>query len=85
MHNIFMRKIPDRSGYTAIVTGTGGIGFEIALALAGAGADVILAGRNPEEGNNAVSRILAACPGASEQASEPASEQTSERASVRFE
>jgi NAD(P)-dependent dehydrogenase (short-subunit alcohol dehydrogenase family) len=40
--------IPRQSGKSAIVTGAGGLGYEIALALAGAGADVILAGRNEQ-------------------------------------
>ena len=50
---------------TAIVTGTGGIGYEIAHALAGAGAQVVLAGRSAEAGEAAASRILADLPGAS--------------------
>ena len=60
-----MKNITDQSGKTAIVTGTGGIGFEVALALSGAGADVILAGRNAEEGVKAVAKIREASPGAS--------------------
>lgn len=48
------KDIPDQSGKLAIVTGaTGGLGLETALALAGAGADVILAGRNPAKGRAA--------------------------------
>ena len=47
------------------MTGTGGIGYEVALALAGAGAAVILAGRNAEEGAKAAARIREARPGAS--------------------
>lgn len=42
-----------------IVTGTGGIGFETALALAQAGAEIIVAGRNPVSGAEAVKRIRA--------------------------
>lgn len=43
--------IPDQRGRLAIVTGaTGGLGLETALALAGKGAEVILAARNPEKG-----------------------------------
>jgi NAD(P)-dependent dehydrogenase (short-subunit alcohol dehydrogenase family) len=48
------KDIPDQSGKLAIVTGsTGGLGLETALALAGAGAEVILAGRNPAKGRAA--------------------------------
>lgn len=47
---------------TAIVTGTGGLGFEDALALARAGARVVVAGRNAAKGAEAVSRIQAAVP-----------------------
>jgi NAD(P)-dependent dehydrogenase (short-subunit alcohol dehydrogenase family) len=50
--------IPPQTGKTAIITGTGGIGYECALALAGAGATVILAGRNAAKGEEAVRRIL---------------------------
>jgi NAD(P)-dependent dehydrogenase (short-subunit alcohol dehydrogenase family) len=43
--------IPSQDGRIAIVTGPslGGLGYETALALAGKGAEVILAGRNPEK------------------------------------
>jgi NAD(P)-dependent dehydrogenase (short-subunit alcohol dehydrogenase family) len=48
------RDIPDQSGKLALVTGaTGGLGLETALVLAGAGAEVILAGRNPAKGRAA--------------------------------
>jgi NAD(P)-dependent dehydrogenase (short-subunit alcohol dehydrogenase family) len=48
------KDIPDLSGKLAIVTGaTGGLGLETSLALAGAGAEVILAGRNPAKGRAA--------------------------------
>lgn len=50
--------IPPQAGRTAVVTGTGGLGFEDALALARAGADIVLAGRNPSKGANAVDRIV---------------------------
>jgi NAD(P)-dependent dehydrogenase (short-subunit alcohol dehydrogenase family) len=46
------------------VTGTGGLGFETALALAGAGGDVIIAGRNPARGAKAVASIKKSVPGA---------------------
>jgi NAD(P)-dependent dehydrogenase (short-subunit alcohol dehydrogenase family) len=48
------RDISDQSGKLALVTGaTGGLGFETALGLAGAGAEVIVAGRNPAKGRAA--------------------------------
>lgn len=56
--------IPPQQSRTAIVTGTGGIGFEVALALARAGASVILAGRNPLKGQAAVQAIQNQVPGA---------------------
>ena len=49
--------IPDQSGRTAVVTGTGGLGYEDALALARAGAAVVIAGRNPTKGAEAVAAI----------------------------
>jgi NAD(P)-dependent dehydrogenase (short-subunit alcohol dehydrogenase family) len=56
--------IPPQRGRTAIVTGTGGLGFEEALALARSGADVVLAGRSPLKGADAVARIRQQAPGA---------------------
>ncbi|HWV21894.1 MAG TPA: SDR family oxidoreductase [Devosia sp.] len=55
--------IPPQGGRTAVVTGTGGLGYEDALALVRAGADVILAGRNAQKGTEAVARIREAVPG----------------------
>ena len=49
--------IADQDGRTAVVTGTGGLGFEVALALTRAGADVVIAGRDPRKGAEAVSRV----------------------------
>ena len=49
--------IPALEGRSAVVMGTGGLGFESALALSRAGADVIIAGRNPAKGTEAVARI----------------------------
>ena len=43
---------------------TGGLGYETALGLAHAGADVVLAGRNREKGRVAVERIMSALPAA---------------------
>ncbi|MDB6076724.1 MAG: family NAD(P)-dependent oxidoreductase [Akkermansiaceae bacterium] len=51
--------IPSQAGKLAIVTGTGGLGYETALALANAGAEVIIAGRSEEKGHEAVARIRA--------------------------
>lgn len=56
------RDIPAQNGRTAIVTGTGGLGFETARALAQAGSDVILAGRNLQKGAEAIANIRAAAP-----------------------
>lgn len=49
--------IPSQKGRTAVVTGTGGLGLEDALALTRAGATVILAGRNPDKGREALARV----------------------------
>lgn len=59
------KNIPDQHGRLAVVTGTGGLGYEDALALARAGSDVIIAGRNPAKGAEAVNRVCAENPGAS--------------------
>jgi NAD(P)-dependent dehydrogenase (short-subunit alcohol dehydrogenase family) len=57
-------NIPAQRGRSALITGTGGLGFEDALALARAGAEVILAGRSREKGQAAVASIRDAVPGA---------------------
>jgi NAD(P)-dependent dehydrogenase (short-subunit alcohol dehydrogenase family) len=57
--------IPLLYGRSAVVTGTGGLGFACALALARAGASVILAGRNAAKGRSAVEQIHQQVPGAS--------------------
>jgi len=50
--------IPDLTGKRAVVTGaTSGIGFETAAALAGAGAEVVLTGRDPTRGSRALAAI----------------------------
>jgi NAD(P)-dependent dehydrogenase (short-subunit alcohol dehydrogenase family) len=49
--------MPSQEGRSAIVTGTGGLGFETALVLARARGQVIIAGRNPQKGAEAVLRI----------------------------
>ncbi|WP_420144408.1 SDR family oxidoreductase [Sphingobium sp.] len=56
--------IPPQHGRCAVVTGTGGLGFETALALANAGAEVIVAGRNAAKGAEAIDKIRAAAPAA---------------------
>jgi NAD(P)-dependent dehydrogenase (short-subunit alcohol dehydrogenase family) len=56
--------IPSQLGRSAVVTGTGGLGYETALALARAEAEVILAGRNAEKGAASLARIKAAVPDA---------------------
>ena len=59
------KDIPLQAGRLALITGaTGGLGYETALALAAAGADVVLTGRNPVKGEVALDRIRAAHPAA---------------------
>jgi NAD(P)-dependent dehydrogenase (short-subunit alcohol dehydrogenase family) len=55
--------IPSQAGKFAIVTGPTGLGYETGLALARAGADVVLAGRNPKTGIDAAQRAAAASGG----------------------
>lgn len=55
---------PSQEGRRIVITGTGGLGYEAALALARAGAQVVLAGRNAEKGKAAVAAIAAAVPSA---------------------
>jgi len=57
--------IPSQRGKLAVITGaTGGLGLETAQALAGAGATVVLTGRNADKGAKALARIRAAHPAA---------------------
>jgi NAD(P)-dependent dehydrogenase (short-subunit alcohol dehydrogenase family) len=56
--------IPSQQHRIALVTGTGGLGLEDALELARAGADVVIAGRNPAKGQEAVQRVLTEVPSA---------------------
>lgn len=58
------KDIPPQHGRSAVVTGTGGLGYEDALALARAGGNVVIAGRNPQKGAEAVAAIRNAVPGA---------------------
>jgi NAD(P)-dependent dehydrogenase (short-subunit alcohol dehydrogenase family) len=57
--------IPPLNGKTAVITGaTGGLGYETALALAGAGAAVVLTGRNEAKGRHALQEIRSQLPNA---------------------
>jgi NAD(P)-dependent dehydrogenase (short-subunit alcohol dehydrogenase family) len=60
-----LADIPSQTGRRAVVTGTGGLGYETALALAAAGADVVLAGRSETKGRGSTVRILNLHPHAS--------------------
>ncbi len=61
-----INDIPDLTGKTAVVTGAnGGLGFETAKQLAGAGAQVVMAARNQEKAASAFEMIEAAYPEAS--------------------
>jgi NAD(P)-dependent dehydrogenase (short-subunit alcohol dehydrogenase family) len=51
-------EIPSQLGRLAVITGaTGGLGYETALALAKAGAEVVLAGRDDRKGASAIEKI----------------------------
>jgi NAD(P)-dependent dehydrogenase (short-subunit alcohol dehydrogenase family) len=51
-------EIPSQLGRTAVVTGaTGGLGYETALALAKAGSEVILTGRDDRKGRSVIEKI----------------------------
>lgn len=56
--------MPPQNGRSAVITGTGGLGLEDALALARVGCEVIIAGRNPQKGADAVARVRAEIPSA---------------------
>lgn len=56
--------IPFKKGRSAVITGTGGLGYQNALALARTGAEVIIAGRNADKGADAVAKIKAEVRGA---------------------
>lgn len=57
--------MPSQAGRIFLVTGgTSGMGYEDAKALAGAGARVLIAARNPERGEAAIARIREVHPGA---------------------
>ncbi|MBS1805656.1 MAG: SDR family NAD(P)-dependent oxidoreductase [Acidobacteria bacterium] len=58
-------NFPPETGKLAVITcSTNGIGFDIALALARAGADVVLTGRQPAEGHEALAKIRPMAPNA---------------------
>jgi NAD(P)-dependent dehydrogenase (short-subunit alcohol dehydrogenase family) len=51
-------EIPSQLGRTAVVTGaTGGLGYETALALAKAGSEIILTGRDDRKGRSVIEKI----------------------------
>jgi NAD(P)-dependent dehydrogenase (short-subunit alcohol dehydrogenase family) len=65
MNQWSLADIPPQHGRLAVITGaTGGLGYETALALAAAGAEVRVTGRNPEKGRIAIARIKRAVPSA---------------------
>ncbi len=58
MTNWTIANIPPQAGKLAMVTGaTGGLGYQTAMRLAQAGAEVVLTGRNEAKGREAVSKI----------------------------
>lgn len=67
MPRFTVADIPNQTGRTIIVTGAspGGLGYETALALAGKGAQVVLAGRSAGKLDTARGAILSAHPAAS--------------------
>jgi NAD(P)-dependent dehydrogenase (short-subunit alcohol dehydrogenase family) len=57
------KDIPSQAGKLAVITGaTGGLGYETALALAAAGAEVMLTGRNDAKGEVALAGIRQTVP-----------------------
>jgi NAD(P)-dependent dehydrogenase (short-subunit alcohol dehydrogenase family) len=51
-------RLPDQTGKVIVITGaTGGIGLETAVALAGAGASVVVSGRSPAKVDAAVDEV----------------------------
>jgi NAD(P)-dependent dehydrogenase (short-subunit alcohol dehydrogenase family) len=58
-----VQDIPSQIGKRIVITGaTGGLGYETALALASAGAEVILTGRDEAKGQIALNKIFALYP-----------------------
>lgn len=63
MNGFTVNDMPSQVGKRAVVTGANsGIGCETALALAHAGAEVILAARSAQKGNEAMAKIRALSP-----------------------
>jgi NAD(P)-dependent dehydrogenase (short-subunit alcohol dehydrogenase family) len=59
------QDIPSQLGRLAVITGaTGGLGYQTALALVGAGARVVLTGRDHDKGESALAKIWAPHPAA---------------------
>jgi len=64
MTNWTLNDMPSQNGRLAVVTGTGGLGAEVARALAASGARVVLAGRSREKGAASVAAIKQSHPNA---------------------
>ena len=65
MTNWTIADIPPQGGKLAVVTGaTGGLGYQTALGLAQAEAEVVLTGRNDAKGREAISKIRKQLPDA---------------------
>jgi NAD(P)-dependent dehydrogenase (short-subunit alcohol dehydrogenase family) len=54
--------ITPQFGRCSVITGTGGLGFQTAMELSKTGCDVILAGRNTQKGESAITNILKLVP-----------------------
>lgn len=57
-------NITKQNGRSVIITGTGGLGYETALVLARAGAEVTLVGRNEKKGTESINKIRTIVPAA---------------------